>query len=394
MKTILYVFHCSSIGGGSYCLLNILKSIDRSIYKPIVLLATKGALSEELLKLNITVFFLNDLTSVPYNLPLFKKGVLLKYWKINHSIRNFISVVTKISPDIIYFNSMMLYPYLKPAKEKGYKTIIHIREHWPINEHTIQLSWAQFFIQKYADQVIAINHFAYKQIAGIETKTTIIYDWIDLTERYKRISLSEIFQEDIANKKILLFTGGTAPNKGAKEVVEIFSRYIKGDEFRLLILGGANKDYGNTFKDKLKIWLSNKGIKEYYSYKLHKAILNDSRIVCIPNVYEIKDILDQCFCLISYFTIPHANLALAESIINETIAIAAETDESLEYSLNGQLAFLFEMNNPDSFIETFNDLLCQYDQKKADLKEKSRIIRDMFDKDINIQKLNSIYSKI
>ena len=51
MKTILYVFHCSTIGGGSYCLLNVLKNLDRSQYKPAVLLATQGALVEEINKL-------------------------------------------------------------------------------------------------------------------------------------------------------------------------------------------------------------------------------------------------------------------------------------------------------------------------------------------------------
>ena len=48
MKTILYVFHCSTIGGGSYCLLNVLKNLDRSQYKPVVLLATQGSLVEEI----------------------------------------------------------------------------------------------------------------------------------------------------------------------------------------------------------------------------------------------------------------------------------------------------------------------------------------------------------
>lgn len=78
MKTILYVFHCSTIGGGSYCLLNVLKNLDRSQYKPVVLLATQGSLVEEINKLGIDVHFLNDLDSVPYNLPLLKRSTIAK----------------------------------------------------------------------------------------------------------------------------------------------------------------------------------------------------------------------------------------------------------------------------------------------------------------------------
>lgn len=36
MKKILFVHHVSFIGGASYCLLNLLKEFDRTLYKPVV----------------------------------------------------------------------------------------------------------------------------------------------------------------------------------------------------------------------------------------------------------------------------------------------------------------------------------------------------------------------
>ena len=65
MKKILYVFHCSTIGGGSYCLLNILKNLDRNKYIPTVLLAYNGPLVDEIEKLGIDVFFYPELDSTP-----------------------------------------------------------------------------------------------------------------------------------------------------------------------------------------------------------------------------------------------------------------------------------------------------------------------------------------
>ncbi len=38
MKRILYVHHVSSVGGASFCLLNIIKGLDRQKYAPSVLL--------------------------------------------------------------------------------------------------------------------------------------------------------------------------------------------------------------------------------------------------------------------------------------------------------------------------------------------------------------------
>ena len=394
MKKILSVFHCSTIGGGSYCLLNILKNLDRNKYLPIVLLAYKGPLVDEIEKLGIEVLFYPELDSIPYNLSLWNRGTIAKYYKINKSLEGFVKKLKQIKPDLVYLNSMMLYPYLRPAKEAGYKTIIHIREHWPFAEHQKQLHRLQTFIQKYADQVVAINQFAAKQVPHIEKKTTIVYDWIDFTDRYKTIPLSNIFNESLSGKKVLLFTGGRAPNKGAKEVAELFSKYLKYDNLRLLVLGNSIQYFGKSWKERIKIWLSDKGIRGFYGYELNNIIKSDKRIVCIPNVYEIKHLLDQSACLVSYFTIPHANLALAEGIINKTIVVATETEESLEYSLNGELAFLFKMNDTEGFVKAVEMALKQGDSMKRRLKERSYIVKDMFDKEQNVSVLKGVYEKL
>lgn len=55
MKNVLFIYHTSSIGGGSYCLLNILKTLDRNNIKPVVLLRDKGPLVDEIQKYGIEV---------------------------------------------------------------------------------------------------------------------------------------------------------------------------------------------------------------------------------------------------------------------------------------------------------------------------------------------------
>lgn len=394
MKKILYVFHCSSIGGGSYCLLNILKNVDRKKYLPIVLLAYHGPLADEIVKLGIEILYYPELDSIPYNLPLWKREAIVKYYKINKSLDGFSEKLKQINPDLLYLNSMMLYPYLRPAKAAGYKTVIHIREHWPADEHQKQLKRLWTYVQKYADHIVAINQFAAKQIPNIEDKATVVYDWIDFTDRYKEISMSDIFKEDLSDKKVLLFTGGCASNKGAKEIAELFSKCLKDDSLRLLVLGNSIRRFGCGWKERIKMWLSDKGIRGFYSYELNNIIRSDKRIVCIPNIYEIKHLLDQCSCLVSYFTIPHANLALAEGIINKTIVVAAETEESLEYSLNGDLAFLFRMNDAEGFVKTVELALAQTDSMKKKLEERSYIVKHMFDKEHNVRVLQGVYENL
>ena len=57
MKRILFVHHVSSIGGGSYCLLNLLKEVDQEKFQPVVLLQENGPLVSEIEKLGIKVYF-------------------------------------------------------------------------------------------------------------------------------------------------------------------------------------------------------------------------------------------------------------------------------------------------------------------------------------------------
>ena len=82
MKSILFMYHASNIGGGTYCLLNILKEIDRSKYRPVVLLRTTGDLVLEIKKLGIEVHYMNNMTLVPYNQSIFGRNTLRLYANI------------------------------------------------------------------------------------------------------------------------------------------------------------------------------------------------------------------------------------------------------------------------------------------------------------------------
>ena len=70
-RKILYMYHVSTVGGGSFCLLNILKAIDRTHVSPVVLLKQDGPLVAEIKALDIPVYFLSTLSTVPYNVSTF-----------------------------------------------------------------------------------------------------------------------------------------------------------------------------------------------------------------------------------------------------------------------------------------------------------------------------------
>ena len=389
MKKILFVYHVSNIGGGSYCLLNIIKNIDQSKYIPSVLLSSNGPLVDELEKMGVNCYFIKELRTVPYNKSLFNIRVLRNIFELTKSLPKFRNLLDKLKPDLVYLNTMMLHPYLKICKQENIKTLIHIREHWPEREHTRQRKFAIQSIRKYADSVVAINKYSASMIQDDRHPVTIIYDWIDLSNRYEKHPFSKIFNEDCSNRKVYLCSGGYEKIKGTLQVVEAFSEVITDKESRLLLLGCRPSIHRKGLKKILDILP-----KKSYADELDQAIAKDGRIKQIPNTYMVKHLFEQAYCVLSYFRIPHANLALAENIILRTPSVAAETAESLEYSKNGELALLFKEND----IEDFKSKLRIIDKSNQSLKDRlvkeSNQIENLFSPTRNINILNEVVSNI
>lgn len=385
MKRILFMHQASTIGGGSYCLLNILREIDKSNIEPIACLASDGPLRMEIEKLGIEVVIFTQMAAIPYNRSLWSYSSARAYWRVKQSISSFKQLLNDKKIDVVYLNNMMIYKYLKPAKECGCKTVLHCREHWPLDEHLTQLQWARNAVYKYADELIAINNYS----ASIfpKKKATIVYDWIDMDSRYEKRPMDEIFGEDTSNLKIYLFTGGLLRIKGAYQVLYAFHTFIHDSNSRLLFLGYDVSVSRQSPKYVLKLFLYMLGF-DINEIKCLRLIKQDKRIVCVPSTYMITDIIKQSYCMLSYFTIPHANLALAESLILGIPVIAANTEEAIEYSKGCLKNELFKIND----INDFKSKLLMYnsDEAKHRVLQKTSQIKEMMSKVKNIKMLNAV----
>ena len=391
MKRILFMHHVSGVGGGSFCLLNVVKELDRTIWEPVVALKAHGPLEDEFAKLGITVVFFKGMTSVPYNKFLLKKDSIQSYYYSFNTRSDFKKLIEENHIDVVYINNMMLYPYLRPAKECGCKTVLHVREHWPLKEHRMQLNWARKSVYKYADKLIAINKFS----ASIfpDKKSDIIYDWIEMKDRFKPINMDSLFGEDCSNKVILLYNGGLQMIKGPNYIVKAFSEHIKGDNYRLLMIGVNGITPLSGFRHRVKIFLTKFGYR--YSYKeMIDTINNDKRIKCIPAVYEMMDFYLKSSCFVSYFSMPHANLSLAESLFLKRPCITADNEEAREYSNNGEYALLVEPNNYKKFAKGLNSFLNSLGKWTECADKASYKVKEKFDRNLNVSRLRIVLESL
>ena len=395
MLRVLFMHHVSEIGGASYCLLSILKALDRNKIVPTVALASDGPLKKEIEALGIQVLLFNAMISAPYCRPLFHPSTIKRYIRVIKSQNYFNSFLSQIKDqfDVVYLNNLMLWHYLPIAKQNGLKTIVHIREHWPVNKRKIQFSWAKRNVLDYADQIVAINRFSASLVKDASYRTTIVYDWIDFSDRYKFVSFNDIFDSNSRKLKIFLFMGGNQKIKGTAEVMESFHNVISDPEARLLAMGTKPMVIKKTLINRIKMLLSYVGYN-FYPIRINKALESDKRITCIENTYQIQHILQQVYCYVSYFTIPHANLALAECITQQTVSIAARTPESEEYSDDGKLAFLFDINNKKAFESMLSKIEDKYEEMKYRLGKGSGKIVELFDPVRNMRELDNVFDRL
>lgn len=384
--------HSSSIGGGSYCLLNVIKALDKQQFEPVVALKQEGSLTKELRRLGVEVVLFNKMADVPYNRTLWNLHSIKSYLSVFSSLNPFVQFLHKVKCDVLYLNNMMIYPYLRVARKFGMKTIIHVREHWPLDEHRVQLNWARKAVYSYADSLIAINNYSASIFPN--KRATIVHDWIDMKSRNKPIPLSDVFHEDMTGKKVLLYLGGLSSIKGADYILDSFVHSVKSEDYRLLVIGVDSIPELSGLVHKVKLFLEKFGYY-YYDKRVRELLAADHRIRCIPAIFEISDIIKQSHCFVSYFRIPHANLALAENIILGNPCIAADTEEAREYSGDGKYAKLVRpMNNQGVFSSMLIDFLKSIEQWKDAAREGIPELSEVFGPDRNISLLNLTLQKV
>jgi len=394
MKTnILYVFHVSSFGGGSLCLLNLVKELNTEKFNPIVLLKNWGPLCEELEKVGATIIIESSLNTVPYNRSLFEINSIRQIIFMLLSIKKVKYWIKKTEADIVHVNTMMMYPYAIPAYKLKRKVIIHIREHWPVKENVYQLKFARKIIDKYSNVIIAINKTS-ADIINLPYKTKIIYDWIDFKGRDKLIDFKTIFGKEYVKLKVFLFLGGIQKTKGSLQVVKVFNDNIKSKDARLLVVGCDSKQI--LYKGLKGVIKRTLHFFNYFTYsdKIKKIAQKDDRIIFIPSTNQVKSLFEQAYCTVVYPTIPHAIIPIAESIYLGRPILSAETPEALEYSNQGKGATLFKMNDEDEFIKGLKYVHQNHENIYKNSRDNSDFIKDLFSLEKNSLKVNKLYSTI
>jgi glycosyltransferase involved in cell wall biosynthesis len=353
-KKILFVFHCSSIGGGSWCLFEILRHLDRDRFEPIVLLSSEGPLVERIRALGIPVEVDARIPEFPFYANEQVQGVLrfikalLLYPK---GFSDFRDQCRRISPDVVYLNSsaQLFLPW--PAKKAGVKRVIlHSREHWEFKGLLkLKLYLSRWMIRRFVDRLFSITECGIKAI-GVPEKCTVVRDWPSFDDETE-FDVRETLRIN-KNKFIILLAGGFQRIKGTLDVLQALEMMQMREQVAVVVLGCSRWQYPR-WKAVLKRGLN----WESYADKVEKLAGTVGQVFLLPPTLQVKAYIRQCDVLVAPFTMPHAAKAALEAQLLGRPVVIYDCAEAREYVQHEETGLIVPNGDIKRLADTLDELV-------------------------------------
>lgn len=175
MKNVLFVHSSSELYGSDRSLLNIVKNIDKNIYRVYVILPCLGPLVDEMAKIiGIDVHIFEVAVLRRKNLS-FKGG--LEYIKeFNSSIRFLKKFIKENKIGIVDTNTAVVFPGAIAAKKCKIKSVWHIRE---IIKSNLENKVISFIMDHYADLIVANSMATGTALKVNQDKVKVVYNAVE-----------------------------------------------------------------------------------------------------------------------------------------------------------------------------------------------------------------------
>jgi len=390
-------------GGSHYCLLDLLKLIDKKSFKPIAMFYENNKLIDDFKSTGVDVVifakpvginiikWLNN--KVTWSIPgLF---LLPKIFQVCHNV-----VTSKLLPiiylvyyilrykvDVVYNNNSAVYlglELLLAAKLTGRKCIAHERGYYKT------ILWYNRFHPKYWDYIIGISESTKINLEslGVDTSNySTVYDRINIDEFRSRVAKNpqEIRDEFriSAEQPLIGIVGNLKRWKGQIIVVEAVN-FLKPkyDNMKCLLIG----DVSSNLKDDIDFLREVK--RKIRNYNLQDNIILTGFRSDVPNIVNTLDL----FIHSSISPEPFGIVVLEAMALGKAV-IASNEGGPVEIIVNGQSGLLIEVNNPKILAEKIDLLLSDEMLRKEIGKNAITRVRNKFSR-LDIKHIESIIQSL
>lgn len=346
MKKILYIHTGAELYGADIILLTLLKGLDKTKYKPIVVLPTDGPLVKELNKINIEVHI--EEYPVLRRKYFSLKGIVQYIAKYVSSCKRIISIVGKENIDIVHANTIAVLEGIYISKKLNIPLIWHVHEILERPKVIYKITSAIMGI--FATKIIAVSNAVKEHLLNSgyinEEKIQVIYNGVNVERFNPQNDGSKLRQElNIPNEAFIIgMIGRVNAIKGQEEFVKIVSSLIsKYNNVYGVIVGDAF--LGQEWRvQKLKDMIDELGYGDRLQYLGYRA---DTNILhCMFDVYILPSV--------SADSLPTVVL---EAMASKRVVVGYKNGGICEMVDDRESGYLEEIYQSDKLIEDIEHLI-------------------------------------
>ena len=403
MKNIVYIeANCDgTIGGSYYCLLEIVKHVDRKKYNPIVVFYGDNTLVPEFRKYSEVIILRNTKGLVLkrdyprlYNYAgrnRFLKSALAVCQKMYNLVRydvpfysGVLHIMMKYKIDLVHMNDApFLTDWLIASKLFRAKCVSHVRGNWaprPLERRLL----------KYYERIISISNSVTNFIKGqrIDTGNFVtIHDGIDIHGVLNmKNSDSEALRKEFARAEdtcLVGLIGNVKQWKGQHVAVEAM-KILKErhPNVKCLIIGDVSNLAGDrAYYGRLRNMVSD--------YDLHDQVVFTGFRSDIPDLISAVDIV------IHTSTVPEPfGRVVLEGMLFSKPVIATAHGGPVEIIEDGISGFLVPPADPQALADSIQRLLTDHDARRAVGTAARKRVERLFTIEANVKAIENVYASI
>ncbi len=331
---IVFFQHAAVVGGASWCLLEIVRALDRSRHDLHVVLRERGPLEDALRELCCPVHHEPRLV---VQMPSHDAYLARRDWpaRLPYILaRERIGVrgtaiaaeawCRKLRPDVVHINTSALFPVAAGARRAGVgRVLLHNREHWrEYPWHPGRSRIKNLLVDRHVGRILSITRTG-ADCFGEFGRTEIVRDWPSFDPRGQERNLGA--EIGLASREFLvLVPGGQTAYKGSAVAMSAWN-HVASPASRVLFLGYEPDGF------------SGRGASS--ALAVVRPERRDS-VRCLPRTIDMRSILGQCHVVLSPFTTAHASKAVLDAGSLGVPSIAADCGEAREYVDDGRTGLL------------------------------------------------------
>lgn len=348
MRNILFIHQSAELYGSDRTLLLLLKHLDKTKFKSVVILPFDGPLKVELERENIKVVVAPVLKL--YRKMFSPKNVFQFFKDIKKGFNTIDNLNKEYKFDFIYSNTLAVLLGVFYAKKSGIKHLWHIHEIIESPKIFMKL-FCQMLSLKHNSKIV-YNSNATKNFWNvnkrISSKSEVVWNGLEVNQKSISNEEYENFKKEIFNSNsseiIISLIGRISRLKGHKWLLSTYvNKLFEFQNIKILFVGSPVEG------------------QEYYLTEIEQFIIDnklENKVKIIPFTKELVKIWAVTDVVVMPSTEKESfGLVAVEAMLAKKPVVASNHGGLKEIIINNETGFLVEPNNENQLAETIITLI-------------------------------------